>query len=76
MNIYQIRIQAINNFMLYAQKLCTKTDPLSKIWAFGIFNLSTEESSLSRSAFKAMNKTIKTDVNNYPETVNVLAAII
>ena len=49
-------------------------EPLSKIWARDVFNLSTMEESLSKNAFKAMKKTFKTGAPLDPATADVVAA--
>ncbi|MBF0193366.1 MAG: glutamine synthetase III [Magnetococcales bacterium] len=68
------RIQAINNIMNRAQKICKPTDPLSKIWAIDVFNLSTMEDSLSKSSFKSIKKTVQTGEPLDPQTANSVAA--
>ena len=38
--------------------------PLNKIWADDVFNLATMEECLSKSAFKAMKKTVHTQIDH------------
>ncbi len=49
-------------------------DPLSEIWASDVFNLATMEESLSKSAFKAMKKTVQTGAPLDAATADVVAA--
>ncbi|HAG96288.1 MAG: glutamine synthetase type III [Pseudomonadales bacterium] len=48
--------------------------PLKKIWADDVFNLATMEECLSKSAFKAMKKTVQTGAPLDPGTADVVAA--
>ncbi len=49
-------------------------EPLSSIWATDVFNLSTMEEMLSKSAFKAMKATVQNGVPLDPATADVVAA--
>ncbi len=49
-------------------------DSLSEIWASNVFNLATMEESLSKSAFKAMKKTVQTGALLDSATADVVAA--
>lgn len=49
-------------------------EPLSKIWASNVFNLAKMEESLSKSAFKAMKKTVQTGAPLDDATADVVAA--
>ncbi|AUM13287.1 glutamine synthetase III family protein [Ketobacter alkanivorans] len=48
--------------------------PLNKIWADDVFNLATMEECLSKSAFKAMKKTVHTGAELDPGTADIVAA--
>ncbi len=64
-------IQAISNRQPVA---VGKTEPLGNIWASDVFNLSTMEWALSKSAFKAMKNTVQTGAPLDPATADVVAA--
>ncbi|MFT7374385.1 MAG: glutamine synthetase, partial [Oleiphilaceae bacterium] len=49
-------------------------EPLSKIWACDVFNLSKMEELLSKNAFKAMKKTVQTGAPLDTATADVVAA--
>ncbi|MBF0448515.1 MAG: glutamine synthetase III [Magnetococcales bacterium] len=70
----QSRVQAISHITNRAQKKCGPTEPLSKIWACDVFNLTTMEDSLSKSAFKAVKKTARTGAPLDSATADVVAA--
>jgi glutamine synthetase len=61
----------ITDAVPYAAKM---TEPLSKIWASDVFDLRQMEESLSKSAFKAMKKTVQTGAELDPATADVVAA--
>ena len=48
--------------------------PLKEIWADDVFNLATMEECLSKSAFKAMKKTVQTGAPLDPGTADIVAA--
>ena len=50
------------------------TDPLSKIWACDVFGLQQMEESLSKSAFKAIRKTVQTGAELDASTADIVAA--
>lgn len=50
------------------------TAPLKEIWASDVFSLAQMEESLSKSAFKAMKKTVQTGAALDPATAEVVAA--
>ncbi len=52
----------------------TMTDPLKKIWASDVFGLHQMEESLSKSAFKAIKKTVQTGAELDPAVADVVAA--
>ena len=70
----QSRLQAISQITNRVPKVCEPTQPLSKIWACDVFNLVTMEEALSKSAFKAMKKTVHTGAPLDAATADVVAA--
>ena len=64
-------IDEITNAVPYETKM---TEPLSKIWASDVFSLQQMEESLSKSAFKAMKKTVQTGAELDPATADMVAA--
>ena len=70
----QSRIQAIAKIVDRAPKSCVMPDPLSKIWASDVFGLATMEEALSKSAFKAIKKTVQTGATLDSATADVVAA--
>ncbi|MFK8019480.1 MAG: glutamine synthetase III [Pseudomonadales bacterium] len=70
----QSRSQAINSTANRSPACVTKTEPLSKIWACDVFSLATMEESLSKSAFKAIKKTVQTGAVLDPATADIVAA--
>ncbi|WP_428033179.1 glutamine synthetase III [Amphritea sp.] len=50
------------------------TEPLNKIWASDVFSLQQMEESLSKSAFKAIKKTVQTGEELDPAVADVVAA--
>jgi glutamine synthetase len=67
----QQAIQAITNRTPIATE---QTDLLGKIWAQDVFNLATMEWALSKSAFKAIKKTVQTGEPLDAATADVVAA--
>ncbi len=70
----QSRLQAISQITNRVAKDCEPTKPLSEIWACDVFNLVTMEEALSKSAFKAMKKTVQTGAPLDAATADVVAA--
>ena len=70
----QVRLQAIEQITNRAPKEVTKTEPLSKIWATDVFNLQKMEEALSKSAFKAIKKTVQTGAVLDAATADIVAA--
>ncbi len=68
------RVFAINQISNNEPLAVEQPEPLSKIWAVNVFNLSTMEECLSKSAFKAMTKTVQTGAALDPATADVVAA--
>ncbi len=68
------RLFAINEITNSQPIAVDKPEPLSKIWAVNVFNLATMEECLSKSAFKAMAKTVQTGAALDPATADVVAA--
>lgn len=61
----------ITNATPYATSM---TDPLKEIWACDVFGLQQMEESLSKSAFKAIKKTVQTGAELDSATADVVAA--
>ncbi len=71
----QSRSQAINDITNRdVQPVEGVGEPLSSIWATDVFNISTMEEMLSKSAFKAMKATVQNGVPLDPATADVVAA--
>ena len=71
----EIRLQAINEVTNRGEvPTGPPPRPLSEIWASDVFNLATMEEALSKSAFKAMKKTVQTGAPLDPSTADVVAA--
>ena len=68
------RLEAIQNITNRQPIQVDKPDSLGKIWAEDVFNLSTMEWALSKSAFKAMKTTVQTGAPLDPATADVVAA--
>jgi glutamine synthetase len=68
------RLQAINNITNRTPLPVSQTEPLGKIWARDVFNLSRMEWALTKTAFKAIKKTIETGEELDPATADVVAA--
>ena len=69
-----VRQEAINGVTSRIPTATTTTEPLSSIWASDVFNLATMEECLSKSAFKAMKKTVQTGAPLDPATADIVAA--
>ena len=70
----QVRLQAIEQITNRAPKEVALTEPLSKIWATDVFNLQKMEEALSKSAFKAIKKTVQTGQALDAATADIVAA--
>ncbi len=70
----QARLQAVSQITNRISKSYSPTQPLSEIWACDVFNLSTMEDALSKSAFKEIKKTVQTGAPLDPATADVVAS--
>ena len=70
----QVRLQAIEQVTNRAPKEVALTEPLSKIWAMDVFNFQKMEEALSKSAFKAIKKTVQTGQALDSATADIVAA--
>ena len=70
----QVRLQAIEQITNRAPKEVALTEPLSKIWAMDVFNFQKMEEALSKSAFKAIKKTVQTGKALDAATADIVAA--
>jgi len=68
------RLQAIYQITNREATPVTQPEPLSKIWATDVFNLAKMEESLSKSAFKAVKKTVQTGAPLEPAVAEIVAA--
>ena len=68
------RLEAISGISKAAPFDIGMTAPLKEIWASDVFSLVQMEESLSKSAFKAMKKTVETGAALDPATADVVAA--
>ncbi|MDX1491065.1 MAG: glutamine synthetase III [Pseudohongiellaceae bacterium] len=68
------RLQAINEITNRQTTPTSVPDPLKKIWACDVFNIAAMENALSKSAVKAMKKTVQTGAALDPATADVVAA--
>lgn len=68
------RLEAISGISKAAPFDIGMTAPLKEIWASDVFGLVQMEESLSKSAFKAMKKTVETGAALDPATADVVAA--
>ncbi len=68
------RLQAISQITGRAPKSTSLTEPLSKIWATDVFNLAAMENALSKSAFKAIKKTVQSGAPLDAATADMIAA--
>jgi len=67
------RLQAIYQITNRKPVSVEQPEPLSKIWASDVFNLATMEQYLSKSAFKAIRKTVQTGAPLDAATAEVVA---
>lgn len=74
MSANPIRQQAIHDITNRAPAAVGKTDFLGNIWAEDVFNLPTMEWALSKTAFKAIKKTVETGEPLDPATADIVAA--
>jgi len=68
------RLEAISGIAKASSFKAGVTAPLKEIWADDVFSLVQMEESLSKSAFKAMKKTVETGVALDPEVADMVAA--
>jgi glutamine synthetase len=68
------RFAAINSISKLEPVSVKKPEPLSEIWACDVFNFSTMEQSLSKSAFKAIKNTVQTGTPLDLAVADVVAA--
>ena len=68
------RTQAITHITNRPKQKGSIPAPLSEIWASDVFNLGKMEEALSKSAFKAMKKTVQTGAALDPALAEVVAA--
>ena len=68
------RLQAIKDITNAKPFETGMTEPLSKIWASDVFDLKQMEESLSKSAFKAIKKTVHTGEELDPATADMVAS--
>ena len=70
----EARLQAIYQITNRETLATEPTKPLKEIWGCDVFNLTTMEESLSKTAFKAMKKTMQTGEPLDANTADVVAA--
>ena len=68
------RLQAIYQITNREPLSIETPDPLNKIWACDVFNLSKMEESLSKNAYKAVKKTVQTGATLDSATADIVAA--
>ena len=68
------RLAAISEITKAIPFETSMTEPLKKIWASDVFGLEQMEESFSKSAFKAMKKTVETGAALDPAKADVVAA--
>lgn len=68
------RVRSISNVTERRPVATSEIRPLSEIWATDVFDLSTMEEKLSKSAYKAMQATVHTGAALEPATADVVAA--
>jgi len=68
------RLLAVSEICKAAPMTVEMPQPLNKIWATDVFNLSTMEECLSKNAFKAMKNTVQTGSPLDSATADVVAA--
>ena len=74
MSANESRLKAVNDITNAVPFNTKMTEPLSKIWASDVFGLHQMEESLSKSAFKAMKKTVETGAELDSATADMVAA--
>lgn len=74
MSVNTSRLTAINAISQRTPIATEKPKPLKEIWACDVFSLSTMEECLSKSAFKAMKKTVQSGAPLDNATADVVAA--
>jgi len=68
------RLQAIHQITNRQPLSVSMPEPLSKIWACDVFNLTKMEESLSKNAYKSMKNTVETGAPLDPAVADVIAA--
>ncbi len=68
------RVRSISSVTDRSPVATNEIRPLSEIWATDVFDLSTMEEKLSKSAYKAMQATVHTGAALEPATADVVAA--
>ena len=68
------RLQAIYQITNRETLEIDKTEPLSEIWGCDVFSLAKMEDSLSKNAYKAIRKTVKTGESLDAATADIVAA--
>lgn len=68
------RVRAIHQITNRKPMALGQTEPLGKIWACDVFNLAKMEEALSKSAYKAVKKTVETGAPLEPSVAEVVAA--
>lgn len=74
MSMTNARAQAVFDILHHEPVPVKKPDALVDIWASDVFNLAKMENTLSKSAFKAMKKTMETGAPLDPSVANDVAA--
>ncbi len=70
----EARVKAVSSIVGRKPMPVTMPKPLNQIWATDVFNLAKMEECLSKSAFKAMKKTVRTGAALDPGTADIVAA--
>lgn len=68
------RVQAIHQITNREPAVVQQTEPFGKIWACDVFNLAKMEEALSKTAYKAVKKTVETGEPLEPSIAEVVAA--
>ncbi|WP_042438787.1 glutamine synthetase III [Sanguibacter keddieii] len=74
MTANHVRSQAITEVLTRPAVQTAETRPLSETWATDVFNLTKMEEALSKTAFKAVKKTVTTGEPLDPATADIVAA--
>lgn len=74
MTANEVRSGAITEVLKRTGVETAEIRPLSEIWATDVFNLDKMEEALSKNAFKAVKKTVKTGEPLDPATADIVAA--